>query len=207
MRSFSPAALALAAPLALLPLVGCPDVTDPGDENEEEVITTVTLTFSPEGGGADVVAKHADPENDGAPVIDPITLTNGTVYALAIAFTNELEDPAEDITAEVEEEGADHQVLIYGGAVAGPAAGDPAGAVVDHAYDDTDDNGFPVGLANTVTASAVGSGDFKVMLRHMPPEDDVAVKNATVAADFAAGGSAGIGGDVDVDVTFGLTVE
>lgn len=207
MRVLSPAVLAFAAPLALLPLTGCPNVTNPGDETEPEVITTVTLTFSPDGGGADVVAKHADPENDGSPVIDPITLTNGTAYTLTLAFTNELEDPAEDITAEVEDESADHQVLIYGGAVSGPAAGDPAGAVVDHAYDDTDANGFPVGLANTVTASAVGSGDFKVMLRHMPPEDDVAVKNASVAADFASGGSAGIGGDVDVDVTFALTVE
>lgn len=197
-------AAALLAPAAL---VGCLDVETPDEgENEEEVITRVVLTFTPEGGGADVVAAFADPENDGNPTIDPITLENGTTYTLALTFENQLADPVEDITAEVAEEADEHQVFVYGSAVEGPATGDNAAAIVTHAYADEDEGGLPIGLENTIVATAAGSGDFKVMLRHLPAEGGVAAKVADLAGAFAAEGNA-IAGDADVDVTFALTVE
>ncbi len=188
----------------LVGLAGC-DVSNPDDpENEQEVITTVTLTFSPQGGGADVVASHADPENDGDPVIDAIALDVGVTYDLAVQFLNELEDPAEDITEEVDEEADDHQVIVYGDAVTGPGS-DSAGAFVTHAYSDQDSNGFPVGLESTIVVDAAGTGEFRLMLRHLPEEDGAAQKNGTIAEDFAEGGSSAIGGDVDVDIVFDLT--
>jgi hypothetical protein len=194
--------------LAVLVLTaGCPNVENPEEDDEQEVITNVTLTFTPQGGGAAIVAVHSDPENDGNPTVDDITLTNGTAYTLLVEFFNELEDPVEDITEEIEDEDDEHQVLIYGSAVEGPATGTNANKRVEHAYSDEDDNGLPVGLENTITAVAAGAGEFKIMLRHLPPESGNAQKNATIAADFAAGGSAGIAGDVDADVTFTLTVE
>jgi hypothetical protein len=197
-------AAALLVPVAL---VGCIDVETPDEgENEEEVITRVVLTFTPRGGGDDVVAAFADPENDGNPTIDPITLDNGTTYTLALTFENQLADPVEDITAEIAEEADEHQVLIYGSAVEGPATGDNADAIVTHAYADEDEGGLPIGLENTIVATSTGNGDFKVMLRHLPAEDGVAVKVAGLAEAFAADGNA-IAGDADVDVTFALTVE
>jgi hypothetical protein len=117
-----------------------------------------------------------------------------------------LADPVEDITAEVVEEGDEHQVFFYGSAVSGPATGENAAAIVSHAYADEDVNGLPIGVENTIDATSTGSGDFKVMLRHLPAEGGVAVKVATIAQDFAADGNA-IAGDADVDVTFALTVE
>jgi hypothetical protein len=204
LATFAPASLTLA--LALTGAVGC-DVSDPDDENEGEVITTVRLTFTPEGGGAPVVAAHADPENDGNPVIDDIALDSGVSYTLTVKFENELEDPAEDITEEIEDEDDEHQVLVYGDAVDGPASAGGADAFLTHTYNDEDDNGFPVGLDNTIVADAAGTGELRVMLRHLPPENDTAVKNADIAADFAADGAAGIPGDVDADVAFDVTVE
>ena len=200
--------LSLALPLLLAPvLAGCPPVTPPPDQNESEVITTVELTFTPQGGGADLVFAFADKENDGDPVVDDIVLDDAADYDLGIRFLNELADPAEDISEEVADEGADHQVLIAGTAVAGPAAGNNANAVVTHAYADTDDNDLPIGLQNTIVTDGVGAGTFIVLLRHMPPENDTAVKLASTPADFAVGGEAGIGGDTDVNVSFDLTVE
>ena len=197
----------LAVPLVGLALAGCPDVENPDEgENEEEVITRVGLTFSPIAGGEVVTAAHSDPENDGSPVIDPITLDNGVAYTLTIRFENELADPVEDITAEVADEDDEHQVFISGSGVEGPATGDSAVNVVTHTYLDTDDNGLPVGLENRIVASAVGSGEFKVMLRHLPPEDGVATKVAGLAEAFATEGG-GIAGEADVDVTFPITVE
>jgi hypothetical protein len=49
---------------------------DGHSHNEEEVINTVTLTFTPSGGGAAITAAYDDPDGDGgeAPTIDPIGL-------------------------------------------------------------------------------------------------------------------------------------
>ena len=196
-------AIALLLPVAL---VGCPDIETPDQEgNEQEVITTVELTFTPAAGAA-LVFTHADPERDGAPVIDPIVLPVGA-YTLGVRFLNELEDPAEDITEEVNEENDEHQVLVYGSGVESEATGDNAAALATVSYDDEDANGLPVGLVHTVDATTAGTAELQLMLRHLPPENDTAAKVASIAADFASGGSTGIGGEVDADVTFPLTVQ
>ncbi|MBX2804302.1 MAG: hypothetical protein KTR31_41960 [Myxococcales bacterium] len=183
------------------------DVETPDGENEEEVITTVVLTFAPQGGGAAVEASWVDVEGDGNPVIDDIVLADGTAYDLSVAFLNELEDPAEDITEEIADEDDEHQIFVTGSGVQGPATGTNANAVVEHAYADMDGEGLPIGLANTVTALAAGTGDFVITLRHMPPEDGNAVKVAGAAEDVAASGFGAIGGDNDVEATFPIEVQ
>ena len=195
------------ATLALMLGTGCNDVNDPDGDNEEEVITTVGLVFTPQGGGDTVNASWADPENDGSPVIDDITLAAGTTYDLAVTFTNELADPAEDITEEVEAEDDEHQVFYLGSAVEGPANVGNAEAVATHAYADNDGEGNPVGLANTVEATTAGSGEFQVVLRHLPPEDGTPIKVAGLARTVSDSGVGTLPGDSDVDVTFDLTVE
>lgn len=176
------------------------DVEVPKGTEEQEVITTVTLTFTPSGGGAAIVAAFRDPDGDGgaAPTIDDITLTLGTEYALALSFTNELEDPPEDITEEVRDEGDEHQVFFTGSAVDG---------VLLHAYADMDDAGQPLGLANTVTATAAGSGALVVTLRHLPPIDDVDVKVPGLADVARANGIASLPGDTDASVSFDVQVQ
>ena len=196
-------AIALLLPVAL---AGCPDIENPDENiNDGEVITTVELTFTPAAGAA-LVFTHADPENDGAPVIDPIVLPVGA-WTLGVRFLNALEDPAEDITVEVQAESDEHQVLVYGSGVASEATGDNAAALATIGYDDEDTNGLPVGLAHTVDATTAGTAELQVMLRHLPPENGTAVKNDAVASDFASAGSTAIGGDVDANVTFPFTVQ
>jgi hypothetical protein len=197
--------------ILLLPLLGivtaCKDVGEDGSENDGEVITTVELEFVPVGGGDTVLAAWSDPENDGSPTIDPITLADANDYTLSVAFLNELAEPAEDITVEVEAEGDEHQVFFTGDAVSGPAAGENASALIGHAYADADGGGLPVGLINDITTLAPGSASLTVTLRHMPPEDGAAVKVDGVAEQVASGGFESIGGDNDVQVTFELTVQ
>jgi hypothetical protein len=192
--------------VAALALLGGCDVQNPGEVNENEVITTVVLTFSPQAGGGALEFRWADPENDGSPVVDDIALSDANDYDLAVRFLNELEDPAEEITDEVDEESDQHQVFFTGTAVDGPAS-DNAGAPLTQAYADTDVNGLPVGLNDTIVTNAPGSGTFVVTLRHLPPEDDVAVKVAGLAEDVAAGGIDAIGGDTDAEVRFDLVVQ
>jgi hypothetical protein len=193
--------------LPLLTLGACKDAEAPHGHDENEVITTVVLTFTPAGGGAALEFTWADPEDDGSPVIDDVTLSDAADYDLTIQFINELASPSEDITEEVADESDEHQVFVLGSAVQGPATGDSAGAVITHSYDDTDGNGDPIGLANSVETIMPGSGDLQIVLRHLPPENDSPVKTATLADDVATGGLSAIGGSTDADVTFDLTVE
>ncbi|MCB9686092.1 MAG: hypothetical protein H6735_13710 [Alphaproteobacteria bacterium] len=89
---------------------GCWDVTSATEDNDQEVITTAELTFSPTTGD-DQVFSWADPENDGDPIIDQLT-DAAAEYALGIRFLNELENPVEDVTPEMDEEFDQHQVFF-----------------------------------------------------------------------------------------------
>ncbi len=192
---------------ALALLAGCSDVEDHDHDHDHdhEVITTVTLTFTAQASGDEVVATWADPEDDGSPVIDDIQLLDSEDYDLVVSFSNELEDPEEDITPEIARESEEHQLFFIGSAVTGPA-GTGSSAVVTHAYDDADSDGNPVGLSNTITTDAVGSGVMTVVLRHLPFEDGSSIKTGTLADDVAEGGIDALPGASDVEVDFDLEV-
>jgi hypothetical protein len=185
----------------------CSDVNNPEEVNENEVITTVSLTFTPASGGASLTFAWADPENDGNPVIDDIVLSDADDYTLDVSFLNELADPTEDITEEVDAESDQHQVFFTGSAVAGPATGENPDAVISHAYADEDANGLPVGLANDIATLGVGTGTLTVTLRHLPPENDTAVKVEGLAEDIAADGIQNLPGDTDASVDFNVEVQ
>ena len=143
--------------------------TGPG---EEELITTVTLTLTPTSGTV-VTASWRDLDGDGGndPVIDTLRLAPNTTYSGSIALLNEQEDPAEDITEEINEEADNHQ-LFYS-----PGGGIAASVVVT--VTDTDSRNLPVGLTYSVAvdAGAAGqSGDLRVTLYHY---DDSADKDGT----------------------------
>ena len=195
---------ALTSLLSLSTLAACGD--DGAEPDDNEVITTVALSFAPMGGGAAVTAAFDDPDGDGgaAPTIDDIALTAGTTYTLTVRFQNKLEDPPEEITDEVRDEGFQHQLFFTGTAVNGPASAQPA-APLTHTYADMDSNGLPVGLTDTIVA-ARGGGQLTVTLRHMPEVNGQAVKTATAADDVKRGGFAAIGGSTDVQVDFDVTV-
>ena len=200
-------ALLFSAVLFLASAPGCGDVGDDHGHHhhEHEVFTTVTLTFTPATGDP-IVATWKDPENDGSPVIDPINLVNGETYEVAVTFFNELELPVEEVTPEIRDEDDEHQVFFFGTAVSGPSS-DTADAPLEQAYDDADDNGFPIGLANTFSAVAAGSGTMTVVLRHMPTVNGETVKTAALADDVKSGGVTALPGATDITVDFDVTVE
>ena len=197
------AAASLAASLAL-GAAACDDLGD-GSQNENEVITTVALQLAPMGGGAAIDAAFDDADGDGGepPKVDPINLAAGTTYTLTVRLLNKLEDPPEEITDEVRDEGDEHQLFFTGTAVGGPTDRPPP--PLRHSYGDTDLAGLPIGLTSTVAASS-GSGTLTVTLRHLPPIDGAAVKTADLAERVKTGGIGAIGGETDAEVSFAVTV-
>jgi hypothetical protein len=182
-------------------LSGCDD-DDPKKEDTPELITKATLTFTPAAGGAPVVVNATDPDNEGVQPIKvdgPINLAANTSYTLSITLINELADPSEeeyDITAEVEEEGDEHQFFF---SWTNNVFNDPTGnGNIDNVgdqvnYEDEDDNGRPIGLETFWTTAGASSGTFKVLLKHQP--------------DLKSDTSGSSTGETDLDLTFTISVQ
>lgn len=156
--------------------------------NEEEVITTVTTTLV--GGGQTIILTSRDLDGDGpnAPVVTVSeNLVAGTTYIGSTVFLNELTNPAEDISEEVEEEGVDHQIFYQLASTLGTVT-----------YDDVDVNGKPIGLDFTLVAGTSGStGILTVTLRHQPNKSASGVVNGDIT---------NAGGNTDAAVTFPIVV-
>jgi hypothetical protein len=186
---------------------------DHGHGNEEgEVITTITVSFAPMNGGAAISASFRDADGDGgmSGTTEPLALASGATYTMTVSLLNELDNPPEDITAEVREEALDHQFFFYGSAVSGPAAVGVPDAILEHMYGDIESDyvgtgDLPVGLTNMVTARSAGTGELRLMLRHLPELNGQRQKVPGLAEDLAAGEA--LPGEVDVDITYDVTVQ
>ena len=164
---------------------GCSDDDPPAPVNEEEVITTMTITLTAMG-GSPITLESRDLDGDGpdAPVISVSdNLVANTVYAGTIILLNETITPEENITEEVEEEADEHQFFF-----------NSTGAITDVDYGDQDDDGNPVGLIFTLSTGDAGTGSLTVTLRHEPKKP-----NDGTLADA--------GGETDIAQTFPVTVE
>jgi hypothetical protein len=178
LSSLSVAALAFA--------VSCGDSsTAPG--GEQELISRVTLTFTPEGGGTPVTAYIDDP--DGAGPLPPTTQVGalgfaaGTNYSGSVLFENRLETPPENITEEVEAEADEHRVFYT-----------VVGAGLDIDITDQDGLGRPLGVTFSATSSPTpANGSLRVVLCHYGDSPKPSAASSCTV-------------DTDIDVTFTYSV-
>jgi len=174
--------------------ISCSNENNATPVNEEELITTITAVFTPEGGGSAVTLNSRDLDGDGpnAPVITISgPFAQNTTYNGIVTFTNESVSPAEDITAEIVAEAEDHQIFYQ-----------TTGSLPDFIYSTTaenvDANGKPIGLQTVFTTTTAATGVLKISLIHLP--------NKT-AAGVAAGDPANAGGNTDATEEFTVRVE
>jgi len=186
-----------AALIASSLFIGCSKDDDPQPVNEEEVITTMTVTLQPEGGGTDVILEFRDLDVDGPyePEITNGNLTAGVTYSGSIVLLNEAEEPAENITEEVEEENLEHQFFFTVGENLEHqfffTVGD--GLDVTTSGENLDDENNILGTTFTLTAGAVSSGELTFTLVHEPTKPNDGLESA--------------GGEEDISVTFDVSVE
>lgn len=183
-------------------VIGCDDDDEPVKENVPELITEVRLTFTPNDGGAAVVASATDPDGQGiqpVQVDEPIVLDASTSYSLSISLINGLADPTDaeyDISDEVLEEAEEHMFFF---SWTNNVFADPVGnGNIDNRedavnYDDEDADGLPLGLTTSWTTADASSGNFRIILKHQPD-----LKSASSDSDT---------GETDLDITFPITVE
>ncbi|MDC0477614.1 type 1 periplasmic binding fold superfamily protein [Flavobacteriaceae bacterium] len=163
----------------------CSDDDDtPEPVNEEEVITTLTVTL--DSGSDTVVMQYQDLDGDGpdaATVTVSGSLSANTTYDGSIILLNETESPAENVTEEIEEDDLDHQFFYTVG----------SGLDVVAEYGDADSQGNPLGLSFILNTGVASSGELTFTLRHEPNKPNTGLENA--------------GGETDIEVTFDVTVE
>jgi hypothetical protein len=172
--------------LATLSLASCSDDDDlPEVINEEEVITTMTITLVPDNDGASVILKTQDLDGDGPdePVVTSGKLVAGVTYDGSIELLNELETPADDITLEVIEENLDHQIFY--------TIASDLGVTIDNV--NLDSEGNLLGTEFKLTAGAASSGLLTFTLRHEPTKPNTGLEDA--------------GGETDIEVSFNVEVE
>ena len=159
------------------------DDDDNDPDNEQELITTVSLTFVDQNNVSSVF-QFVDLDGPGGnpPIIQDIILEDNETYQLFVAFLDE-SDPGDvkNITEEVEEESNEHLVCFEG-----------SGFTILPLAQDTDDNGDPLGLISSLTTGDSGTGNLRVILKHEPD------KSAATPCST---------GETDVDVTFPVKLQ
>lgn len=184
--------LSILLSLLMVALVWSCDNDDPEPVNEEELITTVNVTFTNALDASDVAtATFSDADGDGgnAAIITNPTLRANTTYTVTIEFLDE-SDPSdvEDITEEIEEEDDEHQIFFVAA----------SGLNFQYSYEDQDGDGNPIGLTGTATIGAVSTGNLVVTLLHEPDKS---------ATGVSAGDPSNAGGETDVEITFNVTIQ
>src|SRR5688500_4442910 len=169
--------------LLLISFHSC-DREDPKPPNEEEVSTTLTVTLTPGGGGMPVVLSLFDEDGETGSM-EPVqnvsgSLRVGTTYSAQIQLLNETVTPALNVSDEVQEEGNDHLFCFS-------ASGD-----LSIEYDDSDDQGLPLGLSTTWLTGNAGQREVTIILRHQP-----GTKNGQCPGT----------GETDLEVSFSFIVQ
>ena len=172
--------------------IGPVEPGEPHGPGEEELVTTLTITLTPTGGGTPVTASFRDLDGEGGddPVVEVLTVSADTDYDGSVQVLNETETPAEDITEEVEEEAEAHQFFyntLGGFASASVTITDKESDYVSNTGAD-----HPVGIEFTLSVPAnAQDGQLRVRLSHY----DDAPKDGTSLSD-----------ETDIDVTFDVEV-
>lgn len=154
--------------------------------NQEEVITTVSLTLTPEAGGSSLILRSFDSDGDGpnAPVVTVSgDLEADTIYLGTVLFLNETVSPIENITEEVQDEADEHQVLY--------TIGSSLSASITPT--DFDSNSNPLGTSIRLSITSPSEGLLTITLRHEPKKpNDGTLLDA--------------GGETDVQVSFPVVI-
>jgi hypothetical protein len=162
----------------------------PTPTNEEELITTLILTFTDQETPTEVFElRFTDLDGDGgnAPVIIGDTIPANRAFNMTVRVLNESGSTTEEITNEIASEGPAHQFFFQ-----------PVGTTLLVAYADADANGQPIGLTNLATTAAPGEGTMTVTLRHEPNKTAAGVINGDIT---------NAGGETDIEVTFPVIVD
>jgi hypothetical protein len=136
-------------------------VESPPTQNEEELITTMKLTFIDTTGvqtNKEFVFRDTDGPGGNAPsAFDTIFLSSNYVYKMQITLLNESVSPADNISDEVLAEAVDHLFCLT-----------PTSTVNLSILRTDSDGTFELGLSSKWTTQTSSTGNVLIVLKHQP---------------------------------------
>lgn len=146
--------------VVLLAAASCKKETQPAEENENELITTIQLDLTKRGTADKLIYVWEDADGPGGeiPAIDDIVLEPNTVYDVKVTLWDKSKTPAEDVTEEVRGESENHRFYYE----------TSAGSGITITDFDNDINGVPLGITSVWTTTGAATGTFSLILRHYP---------------------------------------
>lgn len=172
-------------------LNSCKKESHDHEHNEEELITTLKLNFTPQGGGdvLNFVWEDLDGNPNTPPMVQNILLDKGKKYDVSVEVLNRSVNPEKDITVELMSEKESHRFYFI------PT---PANLVTISGYD-KDANNVTVGLSSLwETAATAATEKLRVVLRHYAGNPPNKEENDPVDSPKAS---------TDIDVEFPLEVK
>jgi hypothetical protein len=171
-------------------------IVTPDPINEEEVITTVTIIYTPVTGTA-VTLQSRDLDGDGPN--PPIVTVSGTfalntTYNGDIVVLNETVTPAENISTAILAEAVDHQFFYQKTGSLPMFTYTP----IAESQGNFDTNGKPLGIKTKFITTTAATGTLKVTLRH---------EGNKSAANVANGDITNATGATDFEVIFPISVQ
>ena len=160
------------------------------EPNDNEVITTIILTFVPAGGGATLTYQFDDADGPGgtAPSQQEIVLAPAKTYAVTVQLLDKTKTPDADVTTEVASEPDAHRFYYE------PTAG--SNLTVSGLNNDA--AGIPLGITSTWETGAIATGKIKVTLRHYPGNPP-----GKAAGDLVSSTKS----DTDIEVEFNTKIQ
>ena len=181
--------LLLFIPVALLAGACSKDEENVTPTDDNEAITTATLTLTSQTTPVQTVTATVDNLNTSADMsMATHTLRANTPYTGTVTLLDKTKTPVSDVSAEVKEKANEH-LFVY---TFTPAASSPTSMTVTSTDRDTNPSPgpYPIGLTTEVRTGAAGGGTLKVVLRHQPN-----AKNGTATP-----------GTTDLDTNFPVAV-
>ncbi len=167
--------------LAGLFMIACKKDTKPTESNDEEIITTMKLNFTPVGGGNTLSYQFEDADGPGGanPIFQDIVLAPAQTYNVSIELLNKTTNPVKNITDEVAAESDAHRFYYE----------PTTGSNISVSNLNNDVNGIPLGITSTWTTTSAATGKIKITLRHyagIPPNkaSDDPVNSSKSASDI-----------------------
>ena len=162
-------------------MTACKKDTKPTESNDEEIITTLKLNFTPISGGSTISYQFEDADGPGGenPILQDIVLAPTQTYNVSVELLNKTTNPVTDITEEVAAESDAHRFYY-----------EPTTASnISVSGLNNDVNGIPLGITSTWTTTNAANGKIKVTLRHYagtPPNKatDDPVNSSKSASDI-----------------------
>ena len=130
----------------------------PGEGNDEEVITTMNLRFTPVGGGTVSNYTFDDPDGPGGatPTKSVITLNASLTYDVQLTLLNKTVTPVKDVTTEIIAEANAHRFYYQPSAT----------SAINVSNLNNDGNGIALGTTSRWTTGTTGLGTIRITLRH-----------------------------------------